>query len=423
MVINPDPKLLPRLDAIVTHAAEHAPFQRERLGRPRLDEVEDLTRLPLTGKPDLLDDQHAHPPFGTNLAYPLHHYTRLHQTSGTTSATLRILETPADWNWWRRSLGRVLTAAGVEAGDRVALAFSFGPYIQFWASFEGVQEVGAMTIPLGGMDSIQRLQTMAAYGATTLLCTPSYALHLARVAADTGLIAATEAVTRLVCTGEPGASVPSVRQRIESAWDARCFDHGGASEAGSFGYPCPVEGGMHLAESDFVCEVLDPVSSGPVAAGEIGELVVTSLERRGFPVIRYRTGDMVRLSATGCSAGHPGAWLPEGIIGRVDDMVVIRGMNVFPSSIEETLREFPGVEEFRITFYTDPRAMDEIKVEVELYDPSQVREMQARLRHSLGLRVRIVPLRPGILPAHEGKARRVEDLRATPRLGSVPQDG
>ena len=423
MVNNLHPDLLARLDDIIGHAARHAPFQRERLGRPRLREVEDLTSLPLTGKQDLLDDQRAHPPFGSNLAYPLERYTRLHQTSGTTSATLRILETPEDWAWWRRSLGRVLAAAGVTEGDRVALAYSFGPYIQFWASYEGVQEVGAMTIPLGGMDSVQRLQTMATYGATTLLCTPSYALHLAKVAADSGLTAAIDPVRRLICTGEPGASVPSVRQRIEAAWGARCFDHGGASEAGCFGYPCPADGGLHLAESDFACEVLDPVTSRPVAAGEIGELVVTSLERRGFPVIRYRTGDIVRLAQTGCSGGHPGSWLPEGIIGRVDDMVVIRGMNVFPSSIEETLREFPGVQEFRITFYTDPRAMDEIKVEVELSDPSQVREMQARLRHNLGLRVRIVPLRPGILPAHEGKARRVEDLRATLRPGLVPGGG
>lgn len=415
---------LTRLNALLELVAERTPFQRSRLTLSRLDSLAQLGDLPLTTKQQLLDDQQAHPPFGTNLTFPIDRYTRLHQTSGTTAATLRVLETPEDWGWWRRSLGRVLGAAGIGPGDRVALAYSFGPYIQFWASYEGVQEVGAMSIALGGMDSIQRLQTMAQYEATALLCTPSYALHLATVASDHGLTAALGSVARVICTGEPGASVASIRERIEAAWQARCFDHGGATEAGCFAYPCPTDGGLHLAEQDIICEIVDPVTSAAVPDDGLGELVVTSLERRGFPVIRYRTGDMVHAATGGCSAGHPGRWLADGIVGRVDDMVVIRGMNVFPSSIEETLREFPGVGEFRITFYTDPRAMDEIKVEVEISDPSQVRDMQARMRQHLGLRVRIVPLKPGILPTHEGKARRVEDLRpagGTRRLSSVTE--
>jgi phenylacetate-CoA ligase len=281
-----------------------------------------------------------------------------------------------------------------------------------------------MTIPMGGMDSVQRLQTMIQYGATALLCTPSYALHLVKVADEHGLRDALDGVRRMVCTGEPGASVPSIRQRIESEWNARCFDHGGSSEAGCFGYPCPDHGGLHLAEEDFVCEIRDPVSGRLATAGTLGELTVTSLERLGFPVIRYRTGDVVRAAEEPCPDGHPGRWLPAGIIGRTDDMVVIRGMNVFPSSIEETLREFAGVGEFRITFYTDPRAMDEIKVEVEISNPGEVREMQSRLRQRLGLRVRIVPLKPGILPPQDGKARRVVDQRAParpPQMVALPE--
>jgi phenylacetate-CoA ligase len=416
--------ILTRLNAMLELVGTQNPFQRGRLGVTQLSALTELHDLPLTTKRDLLDDQRAHPPFGTNLTFPLERYTRLHQTSGTTAATLRILDTPEDWAWWRRSLGRVFASAGIGPGHRVALAYSFGPYIQFWASYEGIQEVGAMSIAMGGMDSVQRLQTMTQYGATALLCTPSYALHLAKVAGENGLGDALNGVTRMVCTGEPGASVPSIRERIESEWQARCFDHGGSSEAGCFGYPCPTYGGLHLAEEDFVCEILNPLTGEPVTAGALGELVVTSLERRGFPVIRYRTGDIVRAADQACPDGHPGRWLQAGIIGRADDMVVIRGMNVFPSSIEETLREFAGVGEFRITFYTDPRAMDEIKVEVEISDPSEVREMQSRLRQRLGLRVRIVPLKPGILPAHDGKARRVEDLRAPARprqLARLPE--
>jgi phenylacetate-CoA ligase len=404
---------LTRLNTLLSGAVE-APFQRARLDRIRLRSLETLSNLPLTTKQDLLDDQHANPPFGTNLTLPPDRYTRVHQTSGTTASSLRVLETPEDWRWWRRSLGNCFEAAGVAPGDRVALAYSFGPYIQFWASYEGVQEVGAMAIALGGMDAIQRLHTIALCEASALLCTPSYALRLAQVAAEAGLEAALKPITRVICTGEPGGSVSSIRNRIEEAWTAECFDHAGATEAGNFAYPCSADGGMHLVETDFICEILHPESSTQVLDGEPGELVVTCLERRGFPVIRYRTGDVVRASPNACSAGHPGRWMPDGIVGRVDDMMVIRGMNVFPSSIEETLRQVSGIGEFRITFYADPGAMDAVKVEAEVSDPSQVREIQERLHQHLGLRVRIVPLKPGILPQYDGKARRVEDRRERP---------
>ncbi len=406
-----DQERLDRLVALLDRVRERNAFQRARLGATRIAGWDDLARLPLTTKDELLADQAAQPPFGTNLTFPLERYTHLHQTSGTTGATLRILDTPEDWAWWRAQLGRVLAAAGIGPGDRVALAYSFGPYIQFWASYEGAQAAGALVIPLGGMDSVQRLETIREYGATALLCTPSYALHLAKVAAEKDLGAALAPVRRIVCTGEPGASLPAVRARIEAAWDARCFDHAGASEVGSFAYPCAADGGLHLFEDEYVAEILDPATGAPVALGESGELVLTALGRTGFPVIRHRTGDMVERSEAVCSAGHAGMWLPQGILGRADDMVVIRGMNVFPSAIEEILRQSSGVGEFSITFYNDPRAMDEVKVEAELAQPREARTIQDRLRQRLGLRVRIVPVRAGILPTYAGKARRVEDLR------------
>jgi phenylacetate-CoA ligase len=403
---------LRRLNALFEAVLPGNAFQRERLGKSlRLDSLDELRALPRTSKAELVADQASNPPFGTNLTFELSRYTHLHQTSGTTGTTLRILDTAEDWRWWRSSLGEVMRAAGVTAGDRVALAYSFGPYVQFWASYEGVQDAGAIVIALGGMSSVQRLHTIRDYEASALLCTPSYALHLAKVAVEHDLGDAFEPVRRVICTGEPGASVASVRKRIESALGALCFDHAGATEAGSFARPCATDGGLHLAEEEFICEVLDPESGVPMADGELGELVVTALGRTGFPVVRYRTGDVVRCSAEPCSGGHNGRWLPDGVIGRADDMVIIRGMNVFPSAIEQTMRESPGVGEFRITFYSDPRAMDEVKIELELDDPSEGRQIQDRMRHQLGLRVRIVPLKRGILPAQEGKARRVEDLR------------
>ena len=393
------------------------PFQRARLAGLEVDGLDDLARVPFTTKEDLVADQASRPPFGSNLTFPLAEYSHLHHTSGTTGATLRVLDTSDDWTWWRERVGGILAAAGLSAGDRVALAYSFGPYVQFWASYAGVEQVGAMAIAMGGMDSVQRLHTISEYSATALLCTPSYALHLANIATRHGLTDALGSVERIVCAGEPGASVPAVRQMIEDAWGARCFDHAGLSEVGAFGRPCPTDGGIHLDDSEFVCEILCPDSAERVSDGEVGELVITALGRRGFPAIRYRTGDVVVAGTERCSAQHPGRWLPKGILGRTDDMVVIRGMNVFPSAIEQTLRESSEVGEFRITFYTDPRAMDEVKVEVELARASEARAIQARMRERLGLRVRIVPLQAGILPPSDGKARRVEDLRTVRREG------
>ena len=391
---------------------ERNAFQRARIGSaPALETLDDLRALPFTRKQDLLDDQRAHPPFGTNLTFDLERYAHLNQTSGTTGQTLRVLDTDEDWEWWSAGLAHHLRAAGVGPEDRVALAYSFGPYVQFWASYAGAIGVGALAIPLGGMDSVQRLITIADYEATVFLATPSYAAHLAKVAADNGLSAAMASVRRIVCTGEPGASLPAMREQIEAAWEARCYDHAGAAEAGPFGYPCDAGGGVHLYEDEFVCELIDPRGDRPVENGELGELVVTALGRTGFPVVRYRTGDLVSATTSSCPAGHAGRWLPDGIPGRADDMVVVRGMNVFPSAIEQILRESTELGEFRITFYTDPHAMDEVKVEAELARPGDARHIQTRLRQRLGLRVRIVPVKPGILPAHTHKARRVEDLR------------
>jgi phenylacetate-CoA ligase len=382
------------------------PFQRARLGE--ITRFEDIP--PLT-KRELVDDQAEHPPFGTNLTYPLEQYTHLHQTSGTTGPPLRVLDTAEDWAWWRGLFADTLSVAGVAPGDRVALTFSFGPHVHFWAAKDGLQELGAMGVPLGGMSSAQRLRMIADVEATALMCTPTYALRLIEVALEERLEAALESVQRVICTGEPGASLPAVRSRIEEGFGARCIDHAGLSEAGPFGYPCPEGGGLHVYEDDFVCEILDNALR-PAAPGERGELVLTPLRRTGFPVLRYRTGDVVVNTEERCPAGHPDRWLPGGIVGRTDDMVVIRGMNVYPSAIEEAVRRVGEAGEFRITFYSEPGGMDEIKLEVELAEGSAARRLQDTMRGQLGLRVRVVPVAPGILPRVDGKARRVVDDRA-----------
>jgi phenylacetate-CoA ligase len=385
-------------------------FQRARLARHGLGPGVRLADVPPLEKRELVLDQERHPPFGTNLTYPLDRYTQMHQTSGTTGAPLRVLDTAEDWAWWARLFADTLAVAGVRPGDRVALAFSFGPHVQFWAAKEGLAQVGAMAVPLGGMTSVQRLRTMAEVEATAVMCTPTYALRLLEVAVEHRLEPALDSVRRVICTGEPGGSLPGVRSRIEDGFECRCVDHAGLTEVGPFAYPCPEDGGMHLYDDDFVCEILDEQLQ-PVAAGERGELVITPLGRTGFPVLRYRTGDVVVSSDEPCPTGHAGRWLPGGIVGRTDDMVVIRGMNVYPSAIEETVRRVSGPGEYRITFYSERGGMDEIKLEVELRDGAAARTLQELMRQQLGLRVRVVPVTPGTLPRQDLKARRVVDER------------
>jgi phenylacetate-CoA ligase len=393
----------PSMRELVELVGERNPFHRARLDA--------AGEVPLLTKRELVDDQAHNPPFGTNLTYPLERYTQFHQTSGTTGPPLRVLDTAEDWAWWRRLLAHVFAVAGVGPGDRVALAFSFVPHVQFWAAKEGLAEVGAIAVPLGGMSSVQRLRTIEDVGATAVICTPTYALRLLEVAVDERLDGALDSIGQVICTGEPGASLPAVRGRIEEGFAARCLDHAGLTEVGPFGYPCPDGGGLHLNEDEFACEVLD-AELRPVASGERGELVLTPLRRTGFPVLRYRTGDVVVNADKRCPAGHPHRWLPGGIVGRTDDMVVIRGMNVYPSAIEETVRHVTGPDEYRVTFYSEPSGMDEIKLEVELRDGTTARRLQELMRHQLGLRVRVVPIAPGTLPRDESKVRRVVDQRA-----------
>ena len=394
-----------RVSELLALVRERNPFWRDRLA----PDARLMDLAPLT-KRELVEDQERHPPFGTNLTFPLERYTQLHQTSGTTGPPLRVLDTAEDWAWWRGRFAHMLRTAGVESSDRVGLAYSFGPHVQFWAAIEGLHEVGAMAVPLGGMTSVQRLQTVADIGATAVWCTPTYALRLAEVAVEQRLDTALDSVRRVICTGEPGASLPAVRSRIEEGFGASCIDHAGLTEAGPFGYPCLEGGGLHVDEGEFVCEILEP-DMQPTPAGQRGELVLTPLGRTGFPVLRYRTGDVVVNTDEPCPAGHEDRWLPGGIVGRTDDMVVIRGMNVYPSAIEEAVRRVSGSGEFRITFYSEPSGLDEIKLEVELPEGAGARRLQEIMRQQLGLRVRIVPVAPGVLPRSDGKARRVVDER------------
>jgi len=395
-------------------------FQQARLPTAPLASLEELTSIPVTCKAELLRDQIAHPPFGTNLTYALERYTHVHLTSGTVGDQLRVPQTSEDWAATRGHFARVLRAAELSERDRVALPFAFGPQLQFWAAAAGVEEIGALALPLGGLDGRERLRAMTELGATAIICTPSYALTLIDLAGSLGLEAAFESVHTVICQGEPGGSIEAARQQIESALGARVVDHAGSTEVGVFSYPCAAGGGLHVNEESFLCEVRDPNTGEEVGAGGHGEMILTALRRRGYPMIRFRSGDVVEVGET-CPGGHGDLWLPSGIVGRTDDMVVIGGMNVFPSAIEAAVRETGVLGGYRIRFTADAPEDDHVSVLVETTDPKLVAQIEDLILHRLALRVRIVPVMPGTLRDGRLKTRHVEDARH--RTGNGRQGG
>lgn len=405
-----------RLQSMLREVLATNEFYRRKLGEAGLGHAEDaqslddLRRLPFTVKQELVDDQVAQPPFGTNLTYPLDRYIRLHQTSGTTGRPLRWLDTAESWDWWARCWGAVYRGAGVGPEDRVFFAFSFGPFIGFWSAWEGTRWVGALAISGGAQNSDQRLHHLLETEATTICCTPSYALHLAEVARENDVDIAASSVQRLIVAGEPGANIPGTRRRIEEAWNARLFDHTGATEVGAHGFECVAHAGVHLNEGEFIVEVIDP-ATGDLA--NEGELVITNLGRIGMPIIRYRTGDQVRLARERCECGRTFVRMEGGIIGRIDDMFIVRGVNVFPSAIENIVRSFPQVDEFTIEVYKRGE-MDELELKIEAVgdNPEAVAQaVQVEMERRLALRVPVQVAEAGRLPRWELKARRVVDRR------------
>ena len=372
----------------------------------------EFAKLPLTTKAELAADQVNHPPYGTNLLQPQSEYCRVHQTSGTTTGRpLRWLDTAASWNWlldcWWDGFHDCM---GLTPDDRVFFPFSFGPFLGFWAAFEAVTRAGHFAISGGGMPTTTRLRTILEHRATVVCCTPTYALHLAEVAEAEKIDLHQSGVRAVVVAGEPGGSIPTTRERIAGVWGARVYDHYGLTEVGPVAFETterPNE--MRLLESKFLVEVLDPVSGLP---SESGELVLTNLGRLGSPLIRYRTGDLVTLSPDRDGAGN--CYLVGGILSRADDMIHLRGNNLYPSAIEAVIRRFREVVEFRIVV-DQSEALADLKIEIEPADNSNgvnlAESVSRAIRDDLLFRAEVVAVAPGTLPRFELKSQRVVRLK------------
>jgi phenylacetate-CoA ligase len=409
---------LAKLNRLVEQAYRCSSFYVAKLTQagvsPVVRNLDDFAaHFPFTTKQELIKDQAEHPPYGTNLVFPIERYTRCHQTSGSTGEPLRWLDTPETWQHLLNNWGEIYAAAGVTPEDRFLFAFSFGPFIGFWSALESASQRGSFCFTAGSMNSLARLRALVAHRTTVLACTPTYALHLGEVAREQGLDLSQSALRRIIVAGEPGGSIPATRARLSELWPtARVFDHYGMTEVGPATYECPAQPGLlHVIESGYLAEVIEPRTGEPAPAGQPGELVLTTLDRIGSPVLRYRTGDLVQARApTRCACGRHGLALEGGILGRIDDMVVVRGVNVFPSAVEETVRRCGGVGEYRVHLDLR-RSIAELSVEIEPMATCQdgtalARRLEQAFQTAFSLRipVRAVPL--GSLPRFEMKSQR-----------------
>lgn len=422
---------LRRLNGLLDQVLPNNAFYRERYGceRLRLETLADLVQLPMMSKADWISESES----GVALhhTYAMESYGRYHRTSGTRGRPMVILDTETDWAWWVSTWQYVLDACQITERDRVLMAFSFGPFIGFWSAHDACLHRKCMVIPSGGMSTAARIELIHASQPTVLFSTPSYAIHLGQEAEQRGKSLRDSTIRCVFVAGEPGGSVPSVRARIEALYGAQVMDHAGATEIGPWGFGSPDGRSLHVIESEFIAEFLplDP-STQPTAHGERMarngatseadrnqgsrlegwcELVLTSLGRIGAPVLRYRTGDLVCPEWDVQSCQTRFVRLRGGVLGRADDMLVIRGVNVFPSSLDAILREFPEVGEYRLTV-SRTGALDALTLEVEdsLHDPHRIAE---QLQLILQLRVEVVDVPVGSLPRSEGKSRRVLDRR------------
>src|SRR5438270_3913337 len=412
-----------RLREQVTHAGRRSPFYRRKLRAARIDPakirlLDDLRRLQFTTKDELKDNQAAHPPWGDVLAVPFADVLRVHLTSATTGRPLAFLDTAEDWHGFYHSYARSLYACGVRKSDMVMAAFSYGPWIGYWSGFYAAQDLGCLVYPAGGLCTEQRLDALLAYPITVLGCTPSYALFLAEAAARKGIDLAKAARLRITWhTGEPGASIPATRSRIEAAFGAQAYDLPGLTEIAAWGFECEARSGLTHVHEDYVYpEVLDDAGY-PVKPGARGELVFTSFYRKAMPLLRYRTRDVVQLAVRLCPCGRTLVAFEGGVLARLDDMKKVRGIIVYPRRIEELVRPHRHVDEFQIVF----RRVDGLDDILVRLDPSPALARAERdglgetlandLQLGLGIRVSVEIGEPGCLPRWDHKARRVKDER------------
>ncbi len=411
---------LERLEATLTRVYRTLPFYRQRFDAAGVDpdgvrSAADLRRLPFTVKDDLRRSY----PYGL-FAVPLREVVRLHASSGTTGLATVVGYTRNDLRAWADAVARVMVAGGVGKDDVVQVAFHYGLFTGGFGLHQGAELLGASVIPMSSGHSRQQLRIMQDYRTTALCCTPSYAMHLADELIEQRVPRGALSLRVGLFGGEPWSD--AMRRQLQEKLQLTATDNYGLSELMGPGVAgeCGEQRGLHLAEDHFLAELVDPASGAPVAAGQVGELVLTTLTKEAFPLIRYRTGDLTTLSTERCPCGRTLARMGR-VLGRTDDLIIVKGVKVYPSQIEAVLVALEGADPHYQILLTRKAAMDEATVLVEvseaiLFDEmrrqSGLRETIARrLADELGVSVAVKLVERKSLTRSDGKAVRVVDQR------------
>jgi phenylacetate-CoA ligase len=408
---------LARLRMLVTRMAEHVPLYRDRLRAAGvraadLRSLADLPSLPFMTKADFRDTY----PYGL-LAVPLDDVVRIHASSGTTGKPTVVAYTARDIELWTVIMARTLRAGGVGPADVVQNAYGYGLFTGGLGVHYGAERIGAAVIPISGGFTERQLMAFTDLGATVLCATPSYAIYLAEAVEDAGIDPASLRLRVGFFGAEPWTD--GMRQTLEDRLRLMALNIYGLSEVIGPGVSveCPERRGMHVAEDHFLPEIVDPVTLQPRPPGETGELVLTTLTKEALPVVRYRTRDLTCLDPTPCACGRTSVRIGR-ITGRTDDMLIIRGVNVFPSQIEHALMQMADVAPHYLLVLRREGALDTVEIRVEAAaaaDEDTRSRLAVRVRHriheTIGLSAEISVLPPRALERSTGKARRVQDLR------------
>ncbi|MGB9299843.1 MAG: phenylacetate--CoA ligase family protein [Anaerolineae bacterium] len=433
---NPITETLPRdklmelqfrkFQKIVGWAYEHSKFHRQLYQDARLEPGDiktwdDIRKVPKVEKSMMRDIQRKEPfPYGDMLCVPLERVTEFHQTSGTTGQPVYQADTWQDWEWWSEAWSYIMYAQGFRDTDRVFLPFGYNIFVAYWAGHYGGEKMGCEVVPGGVLDTEARILKMQELRTTALMATPTYVLGMADTARGMGIDPAKDLqVKRILCAGEPGASILATKQRMEEAWGAKVHDHVGATEIGAWAYECTAQpGGLHINEALFLTELEDLATGEPITEpGRRGKLIITALDRMAQPCIRFDSKDVTEWADEPCPCGRTFRVIKGGVVGRADDITKVKGVLLAPSAVEEVVRSFPELgDEFEVEV-TKKGDIDVITLKVELRPEAEGQresveaKLVEQLRLKTNLRYNLEFHDYGTLPRYVLKSKRFKDLR------------
>ena len=417
---------LHKFKRILKWAYEHSRFHRQLYDNAGITpedirSLEDVQRVPIVEKSMMRDIQRKNPfPYGDALCVPLEEVSVFRQTSGTTGQPVYQPDTWQDWEWWTECWAYILWAQGYRPADRVFIPFGYNVFVAFWAGHYAAEKIGCEVVPGGVLDTQARILKIQELQATAMMATPTYVSGMAETArSKMGIDPSELTIRRITCAGEPGASIPSTKRRMEESWNAKVYDHAGATEIGAWSYECTEQsGGLHVNEAFFLVEIED-METGEIIdePGRRGKMIITALDRTAQPCIRFDAKDVIEWADAPCPCGRTFRMIRGGVVGRSDDITKVKGVLLAPAAIEEVVRGIDGLGDEYEVIVDRLGDQDRIKLKVEIMPDAEKRikeiEMnlkdQLRLKTNLAYRLEFFDF--GRLPRYDVKARRFKDLR------------